>query len=129
MSSVRRTGRRWPRPPPPGRSASPVSSRPRTWRRPCAFTSPRILTVEAVPRRRLSPWRSEALTPARLPSSGDSLTMTSNGDETSDASSPVKPASLPDQLAAQLRPAALGLVLLTLITGVAYPAVLFGVGR
>jgi potassium-transporting ATPase KdpC subunit len=38
-------------------------------------------------------------------------------------------ASLLLQLAAQLRPALLGLILLTLITGAAYPAVMLGVGR
>ncbi|HXQ14892.1 MAG TPA: potassium-transporting ATPase subunit KdpC [Caulobacteraceae bacterium] len=38
-------------------------------------------------------------------------------------------ALLARQCLEQLRPAAIGLVLLTLITGAAYPAVLFGVGR
>jgi K+-transporting ATPase ATPase C chain len=55
--------------------------------------------------------------------------MTRNGDETYEPSSSTKPAYLTVQLAAQLRPAALGLVLLTLITGAAYPAILLGVGR
>jgi K+-transporting ATPase ATPase C chain len=55
--------------------------------------------------------------------------VTSNGDETSDTSSQAKLAPLPIQLAEQLRPAALGLILLTLVTGVAYPAILLGIGR
>jgi potassium-transporting ATPase KdpC subunit len=55
--------------------------------------------------------------------------MSSRGDGTSDTSSSAKPASLPAQFAAQLRPAALGLVVLTLITGADYPAILLGVGR
>jgi potassium-transporting ATPase KdpC subunit len=38
-------------------------------------------------------------------------------------------ASFSAQLTAQLRPALLGLVLLTLITGAAYPAIMFVVGR
>ena len=50
-------------------------------------------------------------------------------DADSTASSPTGLASLALQLAAQLRPALFGLVLLTLITGAAYPAVILGVGR
>jgi K+-transporting ATPase ATPase C chain len=51
------------------------------------------------------------------------------GDEHSAVSSPADWASLALQFVAQLRPALLGLVLLTLITGAAYPAILLGVGR
>jgi K+-transporting ATPase ATPase C chain len=50
-------------------------------------------------------------------------------DADSTASSPTGLASLSLQLAAQLRPALLGLILFTLITGAAYPAVMLGVGR
>ena len=50
-------------------------------------------------------------------------------DADSTASSPTGVASLALQLAAQLRPALLGLILLTLVTGAAYPAVMLGIGR
>lgn len=51
------------------------------------------------------------------------------GDELSAATPSAPWASLVRQLAAQLRPAVLGLVLLTLITGAVYPAILLGIGR
>jgi K+-transporting ATPase ATPase C chain len=52
-----------------------------------------------------------------------------DGDETSNTSSSTESAAFIAQLAAQVRPAALGLVLLTLLTGAAYPAILLIVGR
>jgi K+-transporting ATPase ATPase C chain len=51
------------------------------------------------------------------------------GDELSAVTSSAPWATLARQFAAHLRPAVLGLVLLTLITGAAYPAILLGVGR
>jgi K+-transporting ATPase ATPase C chain len=50
-------------------------------------------------------------------------------DELNIAPSSAAWATLARQLAAQVRPAVLGLVLLTLITGAAYPAILLGVAR
>jgi potassium-transporting ATPase KdpC subunit len=51
------------------------------------------------------------------------------GDAEAPPSSSAGLSALYPQLAAQLRPALLGFLVLTLITGVAYPAVMLGVGR
>jgi potassium-transporting ATPase KdpC subunit len=54
--------------------------------------------------------------------------MTDDAHETQRAPSSASPASLLPELGAQLRPALLGLILLTLLTGAAYPAALLGIG-
>jgi len=94
--------------------------------------APSWATVAAVSRRQLKkdavrPANEQGLIPNCRRNGADELTIMADAD-----AAPSSSDGMPDlyrQLAAQLRPALLGFLLLTLITGAAYPAVILGLGR